>query len=440
MMTESPQKHIIAIREQWIAACLWSERRPRNADGRMTAFRRRIERCTFQPLMLGICCPIDLQIQPSTLPSEGRILSLFFDVVHITTDHTVSVSLDFFWRVEAIDAFIFFQPNHAELVLSSPDWDRPQEPGSDADGTSTKPKPLLLIHQKNTHREQRLIRRRPPSPRNHHSSGCWWRGSSPDWTPAYTSNMKVQYVRLHPADWIHEEVCSGPACSSRVCGVVPKILRLFLEGFSTFPNSLFLFLMWSVLRGTHPQMNVIFIYFFVYSYFAAIDVWISFFCVCIWKALMDDGQRKCWNWHISRLQLISEISLLSISFIPHSCASFKKTEKHLCFVFTHSAILSCFGSVVRSEKKMYYWFFIKRNAWFYFYFFMSHKKCSKWFLNTCAHFLLHEWPRSLVEIESALLLGSYCHLRCVSNGILCFSVQVLRCFSSEKQWKGNVLT
>lgn len=68
-----------------------------------------------------------------------------------------------------------FQLNISSSLLPMPDWDCPQEPGPHVDWTSTRPKFLLLLHQENTHREQRLIHPglTPSSPHTQ-SSGHEW--------------------------------------------------------------------------------------------------------------------------------------------------------------------------------------------------------------------------------------------------------------------------
>lgn len=103
----------------------------------------------------------------------------------------------------------------------------------------------------------------------------------------------------------------------------------------------------------------------------------------------------------------SEVSLLSISSALHSwmASSSAETENLFCFLLMvpashlcHVFDLPCCCSV-SGKIRNYYWSLIK-NAW-HSLFYVA-REISRQFYQLCAHFLLHEWPRSvltLVEID-----------------------------------------
>lgn len=125
----------------------------------------------------------------------------------------------------------------------------------------------------------------------------------------------------------------------------------------------------------------------------------------------SEGGCCCWSWHIWSLHLIFPPQVFSKKwsvFARHLvCASlangFKKCgdrESHLLsFDVSCKSSLSCFDWLccfsVSGKIRNDYWLFIK-NAW-HSLFYVA-REISRQFYQMCAHFLLHEWPRSLLTL------------------------------------------
>lgn len=117
-------------------------------------------------------------------------------------------------------------------------------------------------------------------------------------------------------------------------------------------------------------------------------------------AVGDDISGVC-IWFFPKCLVKSEVSLPDISSTLQSwmASNSAKTENLLSFHVSCKSSLSCFDWLfcfsVSGKIRNYYWLLIK-NAW-HSLFYVA-REISRQFYQICAHFLLHEWPWSLLTL------------------------------------------